>query len=66
MRLEEIRRRHHQHAQLAAEGKSAIEVAEAMGSPLRRVESLLADPAFCDLVAHYRSGGTYQPLMGSN
>jgi hypothetical protein len=61
MTVEELRRKHHRYAQLAAEGKSASDIADATGVTQSRVEILFADPAFRELVAHYRAGGVYRP-----
>ena len=46
MTIEELRLKHHRCAQLAAEGKSASEVAQATGSTTSRSSSYLLIPPF--------------------
>jgi hypothetical protein len=50
-----IRARHHTIARLVAEGRRANEVAAIVGCGASHVHTLNADPAFQDLVEHYRT-----------
>ncbi len=52
--LATIRDTHHRVARAVAAGLPTREVAEATGYSVSRVTMLKADPAFIDLVAHYR------------
>lgn len=52
--LKKIRDSHHNIARLLAEGKSNAEVSEVTGYGQSRISVLKGDPAFQDLISHYR------------
>lgn len=52
--VRELRARHHQLARSIAAGLSAIEIAAITGYSTSRISILQNDPAFQDLVSHYR------------
>jgi hypothetical protein len=52
--LKSLRDSHHQVARAVAAGMGNQEVAEVCGRSINRVAMLKKDPAFADLVAHYR------------
>jgi hypothetical protein len=52
--LEEARRLHHRQAQLLAEGREVQEIAIACDTTPERINRLLADPTFQELIAFYR------------
>lgn len=49
-----IRAQHHLAARLIAEGRKPVEVAGITGYTPARIVQLRADPAFCELVSHYK------------
>lgn len=53
--IQALRDVHHMMARAVASGLSNIEVAENCGRSINYVSILKADPAFIDLVAHYRT-----------
>lgn len=53
--LQTLRDNHHRIARALASGMPAIDVATSCGISVNRVSILRADPAFADLVAHYRA-----------
>jgi hypothetical protein len=52
--LKRLRDSHHRIAQLIADGVPPVEVARITGYSLSRIYVLLSDPAFKELVSHYR------------
>jgi hypothetical protein len=53
--LQSLRDNHHRVARAVASGMANAEVAATCGVSVNRVSMLKADPAFSDLVAHYRA-----------
>lgn len=49
-----LRTRHHELAKALASGRKHVEVAALTGYSQSRISILLTDPAFCDLVEHYK------------
>jgi hypothetical protein len=52
--LRRLRDSHHRIAQLAADGVKPAEIARQLGYSLSRIYVLLSDPAFKELISHYR------------
>lgn len=52
--VRELRARHHQLARSIAAGLTAVEIAAITGYSTSRISIMQSDPAFQDLVAHYR------------
>lgn len=55
VRLASLRDNHHRIARAVASGMSNIDIAATCGISVNRVSILKQDPAFTDLVAHYRA-----------
>ena len=53
--VQKLRDRHHWIARMVAQGNSEVEISAISGMSLERLRIFQADPAFLDLVAHYRS-----------
>ena len=53
--VQTLRDNHHRIARAVASGMSVTDVAATCGVTIARVSSLKADPAFAELVAHYRA-----------
>ena len=58
-RIGDLRLKHHSMAILVAHGLNAVQIEQVLGVGRSRVELMLADPAFNDLVGHYRYGGNF-------
>ena len=56
-RIGDLRLKHHSMAILVAHGLNAVQIEQVLGVGRSRVELMLGDPAFNDLVGHYRYGG---------
>lgn len=54
--IQKLRTPHHHAARLIAEGLKLVEVAGITGYTTARLQQLLKDPAFQELVSHYRAG----------
>jgi hypothetical protein len=63
--IEEARRQHHLPALLLGIGREKSEVAALCGTTVERIEQLLPDPTFQDLLAYYRDGGVYNRVKRS-
>lgn len=53
--VQNLRDNHHRIARAVASGMSTTDVAATCGITINRVSVLKADPAFADLIAHYRA-----------
>jgi DNA-binding CsgD family transcriptional regulator len=53
--IQTLRDNHHRIARAVASGMSGAEIAATCGVSINRVSMLKSDPAFADLVAHYRA-----------
>jgi len=60
--LVKIRSRHHHLARQIAEGKTYTAISEASGMSISRISILTNDPAFAELIAHYRDAVTERYL----
>jgi hypothetical protein len=55
----DLRLKHHTLAILVAHGLDAVQIEKAIGVDRSRVDLMLPDPSFRDLVSYYRDGGKY-------
>jgi len=53
--LAKLRNSHHHLARILAEGKDEVEASRLSGYSVGRINTLLDDPAFQELIAHYKS-----------
>jgi len=54
-----LRLKHHTLAILVAHGLNSVQIEKAIGIDRSRVDLMLPDPTFNDLVSYYRDGGKF-------
>jgi hypothetical protein len=55
----DLRLKHHTLAILVAHGLNAVQIEKVIGVDRSRVELMLPDPTFNELVSYYRDGGKF-------
>ena len=58
-RIGDLRLKHHTLALLVAHGLNAVQIERAIGVDRAKVDFMLADPTFGELVSYYRDGGKF-------